>query len=403
MSKARTSEALAHTCKNDKNLDSNKHTNASAEVSWSDFRESANLESSNSKIVSEKCGLQEKSQGSLLDINDRRDFLPLPHLSPQAELPRETTQNLASIPNVRILEISSPLCSYENLGSLKYEIFLQNCIGDYLLFMDLKTDSIDDCLSMLSLAPQYDMVIGIRKNKKQNILQKLGSKLFYKTLALFANKAREDYSEFCVISRKVIHTGIRKNKKQNILQKLGSKLFYKTLALFANKAREDYSEFCVISRKVIHTLLSHKHDIKLLRLLHFDTTLNICEYPYTPKSYPKRKFLDSLFLGLDVIFGESYKLLRLGTCMCLMLACGNALYALYILSTYFFLPNIASGWTSTSLYMVAMNMGLFLMLSIIGEYVRIALIKLKGATPYEIVNETSSVHLNFENKNIQRH
>lgn len=257
---------------------------------------------------------------------------------------------------MRILEISSPLCSYENLGSLKYEIFLQNCIGDYLLFMDLKTDSIADCLSMLSLAQQYDMVIGTRKNKKQNILQKLGSKLFYKTLALFANKAREDYSEFCVISR-----------------------------------------------KVIHTLLSHKHDIKLLRLLHFDTTLNICEYPYTPKSYPKRKFLDSLFLGLDVIFGESYKLLRLGTCMCLLLACGNAFYALYILSTYFLLPHIASGWTSTSLYMVAMNIGLFLMLSIIGEYVRIALIKLKGATPYEIVNETSSVNLNFENKNIQRH
>ena len=241
--------------------------------------------------MSEKCGLQEKSQGSLLDINDRRDFLPLPHLSPQAELPRETPQNLASIPNVRILEISSPLCSYENLGSLKYEIFLQNCIGDYLLFMDLKTDSIDDCLSMLSLAPQYDMVIGIRKNKKQNILQKLGSKLFYKTLALFANKAREDYSEFCVISR-----------------------------------------------KVIHTLLSHKHDIKLLRLLHFDTTLNICEYPYTPKSYPKRKLLDSLFLGLDVIFGESYKLLRLGTCMCLMLACGNALYHCISLALIFYCP-----------------------------------------------------------------
>ncbi|WP_207797970.1 hypothetical protein, partial [Helicobacter cinaedi] len=313
--------------------DSNKHTNATAEVFLSDFS-----------------GFQAKGEGSYLKGNDRA-------LSAEsAKSTKKTTQNLASIPNVRILEISSPLCSYENLGSLKYEIFLQNCIGDYLLFMDLKTDSIADCLSMLSLAQQYDMVIGTRKNKKQNILQKLGSKLFYKTLALFANKAREDYSEFCVISR-----------------------------------------------KVIHTLLSHKHDIKLLRLLHFDTTLNICEYPYTPKSYPKRKFLDSLFLGLDVIFGESYKLLRLGTCMCLLLACGNAFYALYILSTYFLLPHIASGWTSTSLYMVAMNIGLFLMLSIIGEYVRIALIKLKGATPYEIVNETSSVNLNFENKNIQRH
>ncbi len=39
----------------------------------------------NSKIFDEKCGLQEKSQGSLLNINDRSDFSQLPHLSQKAE------------------------------------------------------------------------------------------------------------------------------------------------------------------------------------------------------------------------------------------------------------------------------------------------------------------------------
>ncbi|WP_334088186.1 hypothetical protein [Helicobacter typhlonius] len=262
---------------------------------------------------------------------------------------------LSSVANVRILEIVSPVGSYENLGSLQYEIFLQNCIGDYLLFMDLSSDSIDDCLAMLTLSTHYDMVIATRKVKPQSLMQKIGSKLFYKTLALFGEGAREDYSEFCVISR-----------------------------------------------KVIHTLLSNHHDIKLLRLLHFDSTLNIYEYPYTPSYAPKRKFLDSLFLGLDIIFGESYKLLRLGTCMCLLLACGNAFYALYILCAYFFTPTIASGWASTSLYMVTMNIGLFLMLSIIGEYVRIVLLKLKNAMPYEIIDEKSSVVLDFQEKNIQK-
>ena len=41
---------------------------------------------SNSKILSEKCGLQGKSQGSYLEGNDCRDFSQLPHLSPKAEL-----------------------------------------------------------------------------------------------------------------------------------------------------------------------------------------------------------------------------------------------------------------------------------------------------------------------------
>ena len=76
------------------NLDSKNTDSNTAEVFLSDFRESANLESSNSKIVSEKCGLQGKSQGSYLSGNDRSDFSQLPHLSLQAELPKETTQNL---------------------------------------------------------------------------------------------------------------------------------------------------------------------------------------------------------------------------------------------------------------------------------------------------------------------
>ena len=41
--------------------------------------------------MSEKCGLQGESQGSYLSGNDRSDFSQLPHLSPKAELPKETT------------------------------------------------------------------------------------------------------------------------------------------------------------------------------------------------------------------------------------------------------------------------------------------------------------------------
>ncbi|ETD27703.1 alanyl-tRNA synthetase [Helicobacter canis NCTC 12740] len=51
-----------------------------------DFADSAKLDSSNSKILSEKCGLQGKSQGSYLEGNDCHDFSQLPHLSPKAEL-----------------------------------------------------------------------------------------------------------------------------------------------------------------------------------------------------------------------------------------------------------------------------------------------------------------------------
>lgn len=261
---------------------------------------------------------------------------------------------ITEISNIRILEVSSPIGSYFNLGSMQYEIFLQHCIGDYLLFMDLSSDCVHDALAMLDYCNSYDIVIATRQTKQQNIMQKIASKAFYKTLAIFAKGVREDYSEFCVISR-----------------------------------------------KTINTLLSNQHDIKLLRLLHFDKTLSIYEYPILSSSTTKRKFLDSINLWLDIIFGESYRLLRFSSCMCLTIACANAFYMVYILYTYFFLSHVASGWASTSLYMVVMNIGLFLTLSILGEYMRIMLLKLKGAIPYEIIDEKSSVVIDFQEKNIE--
>ena len=50
--------------------------------------------------------------------------------------------------------------------------------------------------------------------------------------------------------------------------------------------------------------------------------------------------------------------------------------------------------------MVLSNIGLFSMLSIIGEYMRIILLKQKGAA-YEIIDEQSSVVLDYTETNIK--
>ncbi|WP_304371188.1 hypothetical protein [uncultured Helicobacter sp.] len=262
----------------------------------------------------------------------------------------------SSIPNIRILEISTPAGDYKHIGTIKYEIFLQHCIGDYLLFMDLATDSIQDALNMLHICKEYDLVIGIARSKPRSLMQKIGAKIFYNTLHILTHSGK----------------------------------------------KEHYSEFCALSRKCIHSLLHTQDDIKLLKITHFDKALKMYQYPYTPMYIPHRNFVESLNIGLDIIIGQSYKLLRFGTCLCLLFALVNIIYALYILASYIFMPHISQGWTSTSLYLVSMNIGLFLMLSIIGEYIRIILLRLKGSAPYEIINEQSSVVIDFKDNNIQR-
>ncbi|CAM3280541.1 hypothetical protein HELA111659_01310 [Helicobacter labetoulli] len=91
--KARTSKALAHTCKYDKSLESQVESNTNHTAAKVSLKEILRI-SSNSKIVSEKWGLQEKSQGSYLSGNDCRDFSPLPHFSPLLHfLPQAELQN----------------------------------------------------------------------------------------------------------------------------------------------------------------------------------------------------------------------------------------------------------------------------------------------------------------------
>ena len=75
----------------------------------------------NSKIFDEKCGLQEKSQGSLLNINDRRDFSQLPHLS----------QNEVSLEKA---EFSKVLCAVSGgVDSSVVATLLYRAIGENLI------------------------------------------------------------------------------------------------------------------------------------------------------------------------------------------------------------------------------------------------------------------------------
>ena len=60
------------------------------------------VNSSNSKIFDEKCGLQGKSQESYLEGNDRRDFSPLPHLS-QNEVSLEKAELQATQASFRVI------------------------------------------------------------------------------------------------------------------------------------------------------------------------------------------------------------------------------------------------------------------------------------------------------------
>ena len=78
-------------------------TNAEALEKGGSLIESTNL--SNSKILSEKCVLQEKLQGSCLSGNDRRDFSQTPNLSPKQSFFRKADCLKGFIKKIKIYNI----------------------------------------------------------------------------------------------------------------------------------------------------------------------------------------------------------------------------------------------------------------------------------------------------------
>lgn len=239
---------------------------------------------------------------------------------------------------------------------LYHRVFLQNCIGDSLIFIDLEESSADDFSKMLDKAGEYDIVIGVRKRKIQNLFQRFISYWFYQFIRLFYHR--------------------------NI--------------------KENYSDFCILNRKVIHYLLKENIDIYFLRLVQFDLCFSKFEYIFEPlKKSKKINFLDSIGLGIDIVIQNSYRALRLATILSLFVSLFNLIYLFYAVGSYFLNRNLMGGWTSTSVYLVIINLFLFLILAILGEYLRIILIRSRHSNLHEIVEEKGEFSLCVNDKNIR--
>ena len=260
---------------------------------------------------------------------------------------------LKSLTNLRIIELSS----YVDI-EVAHTTLIENCIGDYCAIMDLSHDSLEDLEKMLEHAEHYDVVVGKREKKMQSFLESITSKLFYKTISLF--------------------TGIKINSM--------------------------YSDFFVINRKVINFITKNEDRIKFLKLLKFNNGFSKYEYSYMPlgKKSNRRTFFENVNFTIDVLVNYSHRLIRMATILSITAAITNLFYILYVIGIFTFKENVAQGWTSSNLYSSSMYFVLFLVLAVVGEYIRMIIQNQKNTPFYEITDEKSSVALFSDQKNIDK-
>ncbi|KLE11285.1 glycosyltransferase [Aliarcobacter butzleri] len=258
---------------------------------------------------------------------------------------------LKNLKNIRIIELSS----YVDI-EVANSILIENCIGDYCAIMDLSHDSLEDLEKMLEFSEDYDVVVGKREKKIQSFFEFITSKLFYKTISLF--------------------TGIKLNSM--------------------------YSDFFVINKKVINFITKNEDRVKFLKLLKLNNGFSKYEHSYMPlaKKSNQRSFYENINFTIDVLVNYSHRLIRMVTILSLSTAIINLVYIFYVFIIYLLKDNVADGWASSNIYNSTIYFVLFLVLSVMGEYIRMIIQNQKNTPFYEITDEKSSVALFSEKRNI---
>jgi hypothetical protein len=158
------------------------------------------------------------------------------------------------------------------------------------------------------------------------------------------------------------------------------------------------SDLRVMSRQSVNALLQIREQSRHLRVLTLMLGYHHTFYDYRIKtSGNKRATLSArteIATAIDLLTGNTRHPLRLITITGMLGASLNLFYAIYVVVIYLTKPDVATGWTTTSLQLSGMFLIVCAILTVMSEYLGSILREVRGRPLYFIAEEaTSSVLL----------
>lgn len=254
-------------------------------------------------------------------------------------------------PNIRMLRLSR---RYSN--EIALAAALDNSIGDYVVVMDIESDPPAMIPQMVASAMAgHDVVIAERNGAADPWLRRWLSRSFCRVAsALLGYPLRPNATYFRAFSRRAVNSLIRIRSKNRYLRCLNGLV--------------GFSQVCI---------------------------------PYAAKNAGKRAgrlhFFASARSAVDMIISNSAAPLRLGSLLGLLASFANVLYFLYILAVTLVKKRLAEGWLTISVTSTTMFFLLFIILSILSEYVARILDESKDMPLYFIESELNSDVSSFPN------
>ena len=149
-----------------------------------------------------------------------------------------------------------------------------------------------------------------------------------------------------------------------------------------------------LSRQAVNALIQMRDRCRYLPILSAQIGYDSATFEYVPRPRggrpAHRGLAAAATLAVDVLTTASSHPLRFVTWLGLLAGACNGLYTLYVIAVYVFKPDVAEGWTTLSLQNAAMFFFVFLILTVMSEYVGHILVQSEARPLYHVVEERTS-------------
>lgn len=175
----------------------------------------------------------------------------------------------------------------------------------------------------------------------------------------------------------------------------GAAAFYFLCArLLGVRLPKNSTHFRVLSRKTVNAVTRIKDRNRYLRVLTASVGYSTRAVPYHPLARhgrPRHKtFRESVSLAINIMVTQSTHPLRLVSWLGLGASLVNLGYLLYVVAVYLLKSKVAEGWTTLSLQVGGMFFLVFLILSVMAEYLGRLMEETRERPLYHVLEERSS-------------
>lgn len=190
--------------------------------------------------------------------------------------------------------------------------------------------------------------------------------------------------------------GIANNmKRTGLLERIGARAFYWYSERYLRISVPNGSTYFICMNRTAANALTRsgrymRHIRHMSKLVGFRSVNQVYELPVSTESYAKQSSGTLISRGIDLVSNYSSHPLRALSYFGLFAGFLNIVYACYVVVINLSADHIAQGWTTLSLQSSLMFFILFMIMTVLAEYIGKILNETQHEPPYHIMQELSS-------------